>query len=86
MKKAQLGLLITSFAIMGGCAKLDAQVNAGGTLNSKGGAGKAVFTAHAARCDGEVSGKVNYKDVTALDWQQSGGVSFNAQVYVCRLM
>ena len=74
MKKAQLGLLITSFAIMGGCAKLDAQVNAGGTLNSKGGAGKAVFTAHAARCDGEVF-LANYKD-NVLDWQQSGGASW----------
>ena len=81
MKLTQLGLLIATAAILSGCAKIDARVSAGGTLNSKGGAGKAVFTAHAARCDGDVSGQVNYKDLTAIDWQQMGGVAFNANVY-----
>ncbi len=80
MKLTQLSLLIVSAVVFSGCAKLDGRVSAGGTLHSKGGAGQAVFTAHAARCDGDVTGRVNYKDQTALDWQPFGGVSFNAQV------
>ncbi|MFY8274651.1 hypothetical protein AAEU32_11065 [Pseudoalteromonas sp. SSDWG2] len=82
MKAPQLGLLILGVAAaLSGCAKLDGRVTAGGTLNSKGGAGNAVFTAHAARCDGNVSGRVNYQDKTAIDYQQTGGIAFNAEVF-----
>lgn len=82
MKASYLGLLmLTAMAAAGGCAKMDGRVTAGGTLNSKGGAGNAVFTAEAARCDGEISGHVNYRDNTALDWQSVGGVAFKADVF-----
>ncbi len=81
MKSTYLGLLVLgTITTLSGCAKLDGRVTAGGTLNSQGGDGKAVFTAHAARCDGEISGRVNYQDKSAIDWQQMGGVAFNAKV------
>ncbi|WP_158678884.1 MULTISPECIES: hypothetical protein [unclassified Pseudoalteromonas] len=81
MKTTYLGLLILgAMTTLSGCAKLDGRVTAGGTLHSQGGDGKAVFTAHAARCDGDIKGRVNYQDKTAIDWQQFGGIAFKANV------
>ncbi|TKB45296.1 hypothetical protein [Thalassotalea mangrovi] len=74
-------LFVAAAASLSGCAKLDGKVTVGGTLNSKGGAGQAVLTAHASRCDDEVKGQANYQDKTAIDWQEVGGVAFNAEVY-----
>ncbi|WP_206483312.1 hypothetical protein [Thalassotalea sp. G2M2-11] len=74
-------LFVAAATALSGCAKLDGKVTVGGTLNSKGGAGNAVLTANASRCDDEVKGQATYKDQTALDWQNVGGVAFNAEVY-----
>lgn len=74
-------LFVAATASLNGCAKLDGKVTVGGTLNSQGGAGKAVLTAHASRCDDVVKGQANYQDQTAIDWQNVGGVAFKADVY-----
>ncbi|QKX16410.1 hypothetical protein [Microbulbifer sp. YPW1] len=64
-----------------GCVKMDGKVNGGGTMNSMGGAGKAVMTFNAERCDEQpVKGQVNFQDKTAIDWENDGGVSFRANV------
>ncbi|MCE9679353.1 hypothetical protein LZP69_09215 [Shewanella sp. AS1] len=73
-------MLLAGAMALGGCVKLDGQINGGGTMNSLGGKGKAVFTVNAKRCDGQLSGHVNFQDKTAIDYEDIGGVSFKANV------
>ncbi|WP_341501269.1 hypothetical protein [Gallaecimonas sp. GXIMD4217] len=82
MRPIRQGLvLLAAITALAGCEKLDGKVTAGGTLNSLGGNGKAVFTVNAQRCNGKpVKGHANFQDKTAIDWQAQGGVSFNARV------
>ncbi|TXS95180.1 hypothetical protein FV139_04580 [Parahaliea maris] len=79
MKK---GLLVVAGSLaMTGCVKMDGTVSGGGTMHSLGGKGKAVFTVNAQRCDDKpVKGHVNFRDETAIDWQEKGGVAFKADV------
>ncbi|SHF98466.1 hypothetical protein SAMN04487965_3071 [Microbulbifer donghaiensis] len=74
-------ILLSGALALAGCEKLDGTVNGGGTMNSLGGKGKAVFTVNAQRCDEEpIKGQVNFRDETAIDWEDQGGVSFRANV------
>ena len=60
----------------------NAKYTGGGTLNSAGGAGKAVLNINADTCGGEdnVRGRVKYADSTAIDFEDVGGVKLTATV------
>jgi len=63
------------------------KVTGGGTMNSAGGAEKAVFTFHADSCtEGSVKGSMNLHDKSAIDFEALNGVKFKADVtdtYFC---
>lgn len=85
MKKLLVGSLIaSSFAILSGCGA-DGRVTGGGTMHSAGGDGKTVFTINASRCpdstgESVVKGQVQFHDKTAIDFEDTGGVSLHADV------
>jgi hypothetical protein len=60
----------------------NAKYTGGGTLNSAGGAGKAVLNINADTCDGNENarGRINYADSTAVDFEDVGGVKLTATV------
>jgi len=63
------------------------KVTGGGTMNSAGGAGKAVFTFHADSCtEGTVKGSMNLHDSSAIEFEALNGVKLKADVtdtYFC---
>lgn len=74
-------ILLSGALALAGCEKLDGTVSGGGTMQSLGGKGEAVFTINAQRCGGNpVKGQMNFRDSTAIDWEDQGGVAFKANV------
>lgn len=74
-------ILLSGALALAGCERIDGTVSGGGTMHSLGGKGEAVFTINAQRCDGKpVKGQMNFRDSTAIDWAEQGGVEFKAKV------
>ncbi|MEO2278868.1 hypothetical protein [Pseudoalteromonas pernae] len=70
-----VGTLSTGCTLVG-----EHKMTGGGTMASAGGDKNAVFTFNVESCGEEASGRVNYIDHSAIDFEQVGGVSFNAKV------
>ncbi|WP_158677931.1 hypothetical protein [Pseudoalteromonas sp. T1lg76] len=69
------GTLSTGCSLVG-----EHKMTGGGTMASAGGDKNAVFTFNVESCGEEASGRVNYQDHSAIDFEHMGGVSFNAKV------
>lgn len=84
MKKSILfGLLAASCLLASGCVvEGNAKYTGGGTLNSAGGAGKALLTINGDTCAGNENarGRITYSDRTAIDFEDVGGVDVVATV------
>lgn len=77
-----LGAVVASLLAVGCTVQGNAKYTGGGSLNSAGGDGKAIFTVNADTCAGNdnVRGRVKYADSTAIDFEAVGGVKLTAQV------
>ncbi|MFY8275385.1 hypothetical protein AAEU32_14770 [Pseudoalteromonas sp. SSDWG2] len=77
-----LSAIVLASALSTGCTLVgEHKYTGGGTMASAGGDKNAVFTFNVENCDGEdVKGRVNYIDHSAIDFENIGGVSLNAQV------
>lgn len=67
--------------LLAGC-EMDGKVTGGGTMNSAGGDGKAIFTFNGQRCPDqsgvvETKGKVVFHDKAAIDFEGVGGVDIH---------
>ncbi|MCG9695884.1 hypothetical protein [Shewanella sp. Isolate11] len=80
-KLTVLAMMALAGTALTGCELIgDAKFTGGGTLNSAGGADKAVLTFKAEKCDGEVSGQMNFHDKSAIDFEDIGGVKLKAEI------
>ncbi|TKB47835.1 hypothetical protein [Thalassotalea mangrovi] len=70
-----IGTLSTGCTLVG-----EGKFTGGGTMNSAGGAEKAVLTFKAEKCDEEVSGQMNFHDRSAIDFEDVGGVKLTADI------
>ncbi len=81
-KLTSIAMLILAGSTLSGCELVgQAKLTGGGTMNSAGGDKNAVFTFNATKCDEEeVSGQVNYQDLSAIDFETIGGVALRADI------
>jgi hypothetical protein len=77
-----LGVVIASLLAVGCTVQGNAKYTGGGSLNSAGGEGKAIFTVNADTCAGNENarGRVKYADRSAIDFENVGGVKLTAQI------
>ncbi|WP_223669804.1 hypothetical protein [Kangiella shandongensis] len=68
--------------VVSGCELTgEGKFTGGGHMNSAGGDKNAVFTFNVKKCDGmDATGKVNYQDQSAIDFEDIGGVKLKAEV------
>lgn len=81
----KFGLVVPVLLAAAGCQELNGKATGGGTLDSVGGSGKAVFAFTASNCEDKngdevIKGKMNYRDRTAIDYADMGGVGLQAEV------
>jgi hypothetical protein len=73
--------LLAVLVLASGCSVIDqSKITGGGTLNSAGGAQKAVVTVSGDTCGNVPKGRLTYDDRTAVDFEGVGGVSIRATV------